>query len=111
MTPDLLTALIFLPSLGCLLVLLMSGERTALLKLLGLGASVLTFVLALAAWANFDAAGQGFQLVRRIDWIPSLHISYAVGVDGLSLLLVLLTAFLTPLAMLSSWSSVEKNVK
>src|SRR5262245_48631621 len=62
-------------------------------------------------WAQFDATSAEFQFVERYAWIPSFGISYAIGVDGISLLLVVLTGLLTPLALLSSWESVHKKTR
>jgi NADH-quinone oxidoreductase subunit M len=62
-------------------------------------------------WSRFDPASADFQMVERVAWIPSFGIQYAVGVDGISLFLVVLAAFLTPLALVSSWRSVHKKVR
>ena len=63
----------------------------------------------LLLWARFDPASADFQFVERHAWIPAFGISYSVGVDGISLLLLVLTGFLTPLALLSSWESVHTD--
>ena len=73
--------------------------------------SLVVFALTLLVWARFDPASADFQFVERYRWIPSLGIDYFVGVDGISLFLVVLTGFLTPLALLSSWESIHKRVK
>ena len=72
-----------------------------------------TFAVTLALWAGFDpsAAAPAFQFVERHAWIPAFGIDYYVGIDGISLMLLVLTGFLTPIALLSSWESVEKKVK
>ena len=62
-------------------------------------------------WAHFDPTSADFQMVERVAWIPAFGIDYAVGVDGISLFLVVLTGFLTPIALLSTWQSVHKKVK
>jgi len=67
--------------------------------------------VTLAIWAAFDPSSPEFQLVERIPWIPAFGIDYYVGIDGISLLLVVLTGFLTPVALLSSWGSVDRKVK
>ena len=69
------------------------------------------FALTLVLWAKFDPRSADFQMVERIAWIPAFGIDYYVGVDGISLLLVVLTGFLTPIALLSSWHSVDKKTK
>jgi NADH-quinone oxidoreductase subunit M len=69
------------------------------------------FAETLLLWSRFNAALPDFQFVERHDWIPAFGISYFVGVDGISLLLVVLTGFLTPIALLGSWESVHKRVR
>ncbi|MDQ3068737.1 MAG: NADH-quinone oxidoreductase subunit M [Acidobacteriota bacterium] len=108
----LLTATVALPLLGALLVLLAGrGEgRERLVQWIALGASLVTLALTLALWYWFDPASADFQFVERRAWMPSFGITYHVGLDGISLMLVVLTAFLTPIALLSSWESVHKKV-
>ncbi|MBI4548333.1 MAG: NADH-quinone oxidoreductase subunit M [Ignavibacteriae bacterium] len=108
---DILTYLIFLPMAGSVLLFFLKKERVATLKVLGFVFSLLTFGLSFIIYFAFDPSNAGFQFARRILWVPSLNISYYVGIDGISLMLVLLTTFLTPLALLSSWKSIEKRVK
>ncbi|HXW05552.1 MAG TPA: NADH-quinone oxidoreductase subunit M [Vicinamibacterales bacterium] len=110
-----LSLIVFLPLMGALLVLLAGGrgerpDREPLVRNLALLASLATFAAALVLWWRFDPSVASYQFEQRYDWIPAFGISYHVGVDGISLLLVVLTAFLTPLALLSSWDSVHKNV-
>ena len=108
----LLTLTVALPLAGALLVLLLGrGEgRERLVQWLALGVSLATFALTLAIWYWFDPASADFQFEERRAWIPSFGISYHVGLDGISLMLVVLTSFLTPIALLSSWESVHKKV-
>jgi NADH-quinone oxidoreductase subunit M len=108
---DIVSITIFAPLIGLGAILLVPREKVAAIKSLGIAFSVATFLLSLGLYAGFDPANPGFQLVRRIPWIGAFDVSYHVGVDGLSLLLILLTTFLTPLAMLSSWNAIEKRVK
>jgi len=114
MTVPLVTAIVLLPLAGAVAVLIVGrdGERDALVRRLALAASLAVFVLSLVLWARFDASPEApaFQFVERYPWIPAFGISYHVGVDGISLLLVLLTAFLTPLALLGSWESIAHKV-
>src|SRR5262249_5220183 len=65
--------------------------------------SLVTFVFSLLLWVGFDSNQPGLQMVQKVDWLPSYGISYYVGVDGLSLLLIILTTFIMPLAILSSF--------
>jgi len=102
------------PLVGGLLLLLVGnadGRRDGLIRWLALGASLVTLLVTLGIWAGFDATSADFQFVERHDWIPAFGISYYLGIDGISLLLVVLTGFLTPIALLSSWASVERKVK
>jgi NADH-quinone oxidoreductase subunit M len=106
----LLSLLILLPVAGAVLVALTSRESVPLQKTLGLLVSGSAFVMSLQLVTRFqDVAGLQHTEVR--PWIPAWGISYHVGIDGLSLWLVILTTFLTPLCLLGSWSSIEKRVR
>jgi len=108
--PNLLSVLIFLPVVGAIAVALTKRESETLQKVTGLAISLAVFVLSLLMLPGFrDVATM--QLVEQKPWIPAWGISYHVGVDGLSLWLVILTTFLTPLALLGSWSSITSRVR
>jgi NADH-quinone oxidoreductase subunit M len=110
----LLSLVIFLPVAGALLLLLVGnrdGERNGFIRQAALGFALLTFVGSLALWRGFDAASADYQFVERLSWIPAFGIEYYVGIDGISLMLIVLTGVLTPVALLSSWGSVKKKVK
>ena len=102
---------IFLPLAGSILLLLIPKGQAAMIKVAGLVVSTATFVVSIALYAQFEQASSLMQFVENIPWISSLNVSYHVGIDGISLLLVLLTTFLTPIALLSSWKSIERNVR
>ncbi|HEY1303363.1 MAG TPA: NADH-quinone oxidoreductase subunit M [Vicinamibacterales bacterium] len=112
-----LTLAWLLPLAGALLLLFVpnaDGRRDRLIRWLAFAISVLGFAVTLVLWARFDPTSGEFQFVERVPWIhidPTLAIDYYVGIDGISLLLVVLTAFLTPIALLSSWEGIEKKVK
>jgi NADH-quinone oxidoreductase subunit M len=111
-----LSVIVFLPLVGAILVLLAGGggdrsDRAPAVRTLALAVSLATFLVTLLLWWRFDPSSADYQFVERHAWIPAFGIQYLVGVDGISLLLVVLTAFLTPLALLSSWESIHKNVK
>jgi NADH-quinone oxidoreductase subunit M len=111
-----LSLIVFLPLAGALLVLLAGGrgdrhDREPLVRNLALGVSLLTFAATLWLWASFDPARGDYQFVEQYAWMPDFGIQYLIGVDGISLFLIVLTGFLTPLALLSSWQSVHKSVK
>ena len=107
----LLTLLVLVPLAGVAAIALIGKEREALIHRVALVVSLAVFALTLVLWARFDAASADFQFVERYRWIPSLGIDYFVGVDGISLFLLVLTGFLTPLALLSSWESIHSRVK
>jgi len=108
---NLLTYIIFLPLVGGLLIFFYDREKVTAIKVFGIAISILTFILSLFLYFGFDITNPGIQFQHKVLWISGLNISYNVGIDGLSLLLVMLTTFLTPLALLSSWKSIEKRVK
>ena len=110
-----LTLIVFVPLIGSLLVLLAGGrgdrpDREPLVRWLSLGVSLVTFALTLLLWWRFDPSSADYQFVEQRAWIPQFGIQYYVGVDGISLFLIVLTGFLTPLALLSSWESVHKGI-
>ncbi|MBI2369871.1 MAG: NADH-quinone oxidoreductase subunit M [Deltaproteobacteria bacterium] len=107
----LLTAVVFLPLVGAGVLLFADRAREQTLRQTALGASALTFLLSLPLYFRFDAGLAGMQFVERAPWIPQWGIAYHLGVDGISLFLVLLTTFLTPLALLASWSAITARVK
>ena len=114
MTSHLLSFIVFLPLVGALLVLLVPNrdeKGAAMVRQLGLVVSLVIFFFTLLLWGKFDASSADFQFVEQASWIPAFGIDYHLGVDGISLLLIVLTGFLTPISLLSSWESVEKKTK
>ncbi|MGH2788606.1 MAG: NADH-quinone oxidoreductase subunit M [Actinomycetota bacterium] len=102
---------IFMPLAGAVLLGLFPSTRVGAIRAWALVVSLLTFVFSLGILIEFDAsASVRFQLGTSAEWIPNWGIGYITGVDGISLWLVILTAFLMPLAVLASWN-VEKKVK
>ncbi len=106
----LLTVVVFLPAAGAALVLLFPHSAEKAARNFAFGVSVLDLALSLPLWTRFLLV-EGFQFREKVAWIPQLGISYDVGLDGLSLLLVLLTTVLTPVALLFSLSHVEKEIR
>jgi NADH-quinone oxidoreductase subunit M len=111
-----LSLIVFLPLVGALLVLLAGGrgdrhDREPLVRVIALAASLVTFAATLVLWWRFNPASADYQFVETYAWMPMFGIQYLIGVDGISLFLLVLTGFLTPLALLCSWESVHKNVK
>ena len=110
----LLTLSWLVPIAGALLLLFIGnadGRRDGLVRWLTLGISLVVFAVTGALWMWFDPSSASFQFVERRPWIPAFGIDYYIGIDGISLFLVVLTGFLTPIALLSSWGSIERKVK
>ena len=107
---SLLDLVIFLPLIGFLVLILMpSGEET--IKKLAIGWAIVVFILSLGLIGPVLASPKEFQYVTNVPWVEALKINYHVGIDGLSLWLVILTTFLTPIAMLISWKHIDHRVK
>jgi NADH-quinone oxidoreductase subunit M len=108
-----LSTVTFLPLVGAFLILLIrddSENARRNIRNVALLTTVFTFVLSLLVWAGFDNGEAGFQMVEKTDWLDS-GISYHMGVDGISMLFVILTAFLMPLCILASWEAIQTRVK
>src|SRR5512144_1546833 len=108
-----LTILTFFPLLGVLVLLFINSEAKNTIRWVALIPSIITFVISLWVLAMFQASNPDLQLVVRLPWITvaGFNIQYFMGVDGLSILLVLLTTLLAPLSILSTWTAVEDRVK
>ncbi|MDH3674108.1 MAG: NADH-quinone oxidoreductase subunit M [Anaerolineae bacterium] len=106
-----LTLLIVVPILGAILVALLPRDRHDIIKWAALLISLLVLIISLPLYLNFDSSQPGFQFEEIRPWIPSLNISYHVGIDGISLFLVLLTTFLTAISILSSWTAITDQLK
>src|SRR3954468_13922814 len=109
-----LSSLVALPVAGAILLLLVRGDEeqsAPLARKIALVVSLLVFAETLLLWSRFNVSSGEFQFVERHAWIPAFGIEYFVGVDGISLLLLVLTGFLTPLALLGSWESVHKHTR
>ena len=107
----LLSTLVWLPTLGAVALLLLDRRDTRRLRQVALTVSVATFLVSGLLWVGFDRGRTGMQFVEQRAWIPGAGISYHLGVDGISLLLVLLTTLLAPLCILSSWTQITTRVK
>lgn len=106
-----LTIVTFLPLVGIFLILPVSRTKPNLVRQITLGISILTFLFSLYLYFNFDSTTADFQFVINFPWIKSLGISYFMGIDGISLFLILLTTFLTVVSILSTWTAVTEKVK
>ncbi|MGE5364043.1 MAG: NADH-quinone oxidoreductase subunit M [Bacteroidota bacterium] len=107
----LLSVLLLIPLLGSLLVLPLKKDNVKLIRITGIAVSAAAFIVCLIIYMQYDATRTGFQFVTDYPWISRIGISYHIGIDGISLLLLLLTTFITPLTLLSSWKNIGKKVK
>ena len=107
---NLLSLLIILPTLGAAIVGF-APRSDVWSRRIALAFSLLVFAVSLPLWYQFDTASHEMQFVTRVSWIPAFNINYAVGVDGISVLLVLLTTLITPLCVLCSWKAIDTRVK
>ncbi len=105
----LLSCMVAIPFVAMPVLALVRGRAWVLR--VALGATLLNVGLMARLWAGFDPASTGMQFVERMEWMPTFGIQYAVGVDGISLLMVLLTTLLPPLCVLCSWNSIATNLK
>ena len=105
-----LTALTLTPLVGGLVVVGLGEAQRRLARGLALAISLIGLVLAVLLWAGFDATSGTLQFDERLAWIPSLNVEYFLGVDGLGLLMVLLTALVVPMALAASWRRVNDRV-
>src|SRR4051812_7797953 len=104
----LLTILILAPLVGAILVIGLGAEQRKLARALALGFSFLSLALAIVLWVKFVPAKGDLQFEESHAWIPSLGVQYHLGADGLSLVLVLLTGIVVPMAILASWRIQER---
>jgi NADH-quinone oxidoreductase subunit M len=103
----LLSIIVWLPIFGGIAVLALGSARPQLGKQIALGVSIVTFALSVPLWTGFDASSAAMQFVEKVPWIERFSAFYALGVDGISMPLVLLTTFLTPLVVVAGWEVIE----
>ena len=112
---NILSLLTWLPIFGGVAVLLggdggdSASSRAAGMRSLSLAVSVLTFVLSIFLYTNFDTTTASMQFVERAPWIGALNVEYFLGVDGISAPLILLTTFITPLIIVAGWDSIKER--
>jgi NADH-quinone oxidoreductase subunit M len=109
-----LSIIIFVPLVGIFFILLIRGDEETTARntrAIALWTSVVTFLVSLGIWINFDNSTSEFQFVEKIIWIPSLDLTYQVGVDGISMFFVILATLLTVVCILASWVSITDRVK
>ncbi|NOY76368.1 MAG: NADH-quinone oxidoreductase subunit M [Calditrichaeota bacterium] len=106
-----LTTITFLPIFGAIILLFVSREKEEFIRYYTLVLTTLVFLVSLPILLGFQSGTSAFQFQEKVNWIPSLGIHYHLGVDGISLLMVMLTTFLMPIVILSSWTYIQKRVK
>ena len=105
----LISWMIAVPFIGIVVLAFVVKEDS--IRRIALGVTLVEVFLSLVLWANFDITLAGMQFVERVDWMTTFNIQYAVGVDGVSILLVILTALLCPLCVLCSWTGIKTRVR
>lgn len=100
---------ILLPAAAGLAIFALRRDNEQLLKRFALGAALLTFIVSLRLWTGFDASSGGMQFALSLPWLPGYGISYSLGLDGISLLMVLLTTFLMPVSVLASFGYIKES--
>ncbi len=110
----LLSLLTFLPLAGVAAILAVRGDEATIAsnaRWTALWTSLIVFVLSLILWVRFDASVTAPQFVDRAEWLPEFGVAYHMGVDGISMLFVLLSTLLTPICILASWDSIRTRVR
>ena len=109
-----LSLVTFLPLVGAAIILSIRGEEGVVAqnaRWTALWTSLITLAISLVLWARFDTASADFQFVERAEWLPEYGVGYHMGVDGISVLFILLSTLLTPICILASWESVQSRVR
>src|SRR5579859_4261018 len=106
----LLSIVLWLPTLGAVLLLLLPRENETLARNLAIGTAILTLLAALPLAILFDFS-RSFQFLDSLDWVASWGLGYRVSIDGISLWLVLLVTLLTPISMAASWGSITRDLR
>src|SRR5574341_164263 len=111
MNERLLSIVLFTPLAGMIVLLFLPAAQKNLIRVWANVVALAGFLVSIPLVTRFDKSNGGFQMVEKADWIPSLGAKYTIGIDCISLLLVMLTTLVGFLAILSSWSAVEERVK
>ncbi len=107
MTWPILSIVVWLPIIGGIAVMLLGSQRAQLVKQVALGTSIVTFAFSLPLWVHFDFESAAMQFVENVPWIERFGAVYGLGVDGISMPLILLTTFLTPFVVVAGWQVIE----
>jgi NADH-quinone oxidoreductase subunit M len=109
-----LSLITWLPLVGCVVIMCVRGDEATVAsnaKHTALWTSLIVFVLSLILWVKFDQAEPGFQFVENVPWLPEYGVGYRMGVDGISVLFVLLSTALVPICILSAWEAIHTRVR
>jgi NADH-quinone oxidoreductase subunit M len=109
-----LSIVTFLPLAGCFFIMLTRGEDEAVGKscrYLALWTTIPTLIVSLLIWVNFDRSRSGFQMLEQASWISNIGIKYQLGIDGISMCLIICTALLTPICIFATWKSIKSRVR
>ena len=106
-----LLPIILIPLAGCIIVLFLPSSEEKLIHNVGLNTSLITFIFSIFLWIQFDKLTTTFQFVTKLTWLPFLNIDVYLGIDGISLFLIILSTMLIPICILISRNSVKKYVK
>ena len=109
----LLSLTIFLPLLGALVIFLIKEDENSVsnIRKVAFWTSIGVFLLSLLIWLQFDNTNAGYQFEEKFRWFNDFNFYYHIGIDGVSLFMVILSTFLTPLCILASWENIQKRVK
>ena len=109
-----LSLVTWLPLVGCLVLMSIRGDEAVVAqnaRWTALWTSLVVFAISLILWVKFDPAQAGYQFYESLEWLPEFKVGYRMGVDGVSVLFVLLATALTPICILASWESVKTRVR
>src|SRR5574342_501472 len=107
----LLSLIVFIPMIGGIFLLLWKNASEETIRKTALIVSIIDFIISIPLFVLYNSSVSEPQFVEKLSWIPSIGVDYFIGIDGLSILLVLLTTFLTPLCVLISWNDIKKKTK
>ncbi len=108
---NILSYILFIPLVGMVVLAFVKGENVRFIRIFTLLVTIVDFVVSVILFIDFQSFTTGMQFVVQKDWIKALGIQYHLGVDGISLLLVMLTTFLGPIVILSTWNAIVERVK
>ncbi len=111
MQDHLLSIVLFTPLVGMFVLLLIPKGQTTLIKVFANLVMLAGFLVSLPLWFRYDRSNADFQMIERLEWIPSIGARFIIGLDGISLLLVLLTTLVGLVSVLSSWSAIQERLK